>query len=273
MVFQDRFHQARGQARTLLHSLRKFPVLLRNHFGMRMPGLDVEILVSLQKPSIEDSLVSYLTDDGAGRKLDPLEFTARLQSHIPDKWESTVRYFGIYSHRYRGEEIKNRAAEPTDDTAIPIVDGACTRSIKNAGRSFPDGYVLMLSRTSPALSTQDAVREAGIVAYGLTEIFFSLILYIDPPADMRGVLTTDEHEYSGHDFGRLLNRGIDITGVIGEQAEAVRAAVHTGDVLSAVFADGAAPIFHSPAPEPHPLTSKFLLPGGWGLFEVSVERG
>lgn len=76
--------------------------------------------VSLQKLSIEDSLVSYLTDDGPAKKLDPLEFLARLQAHIPDKWESTVRYFGIYSHRYRGEEKKIQVAETTDDTAIPV---------------------------------------------------------------------------------------------------------------------------------------------------------
>ena len=66
--------------------------------------------VSLQKLSIEDSLVSYLMDDGPAKKLDPLEFLARLSAQVPDKWESTVRYFGIYSHRYRGEEKKNAAA-------------------------------------------------------------------------------------------------------------------------------------------------------------------
>ena len=81
--------------------------------------------VSLQKLSIEDSLVAYLVDDGrAGQKLDPLEFLARLQAHIPDKWESTVRYFGIYSHRYRGEERKiaaAAAAEGAKETGIQTV--------------------------------------------------------------------------------------------------------------------------------------------------------
>ena len=34
--------------------------------------------------------------------LDPLEFLAELQQHIPDTWEQTVRYLGVNSSRTRG---------------------------------------------------------------------------------------------------------------------------------------------------------------------------
>lgn len=36
------------------------------------------------------------------RDFDPLTFLAELSQHIPNKWEQTVRYFGVYSARTRG---------------------------------------------------------------------------------------------------------------------------------------------------------------------------
>ncbi|NMC61877.1 MAG: hypothetical protein GYA55_01775 [SAR324 cluster bacterium] len=54
--------------------------------------------VSLQKLSIEDDMVSCLSDESTKIKLDAFEFLARLSAQILDKWESLVRYFRIYSH-------------------------------------------------------------------------------------------------------------------------------------------------------------------------------
>ena len=46
-------------------------------------------------------LLRKLDDGEDSRELSPLEFLAELQRHIPDIWEQTVRYYGIYSARTR----------------------------------------------------------------------------------------------------------------------------------------------------------------------------
>ena len=76
--------------------------------------------LSLQKLSIDDALVSYTSDDAITSNFEPLDFLARLQAHIPDKWESTTRYYGVYSHRFRGNEKKDAAARMTFSTETPI---------------------------------------------------------------------------------------------------------------------------------------------------------
>lgn len=61
---------------------------------------------------IEDSQTvrySKFSDDGA-REFDPLSFLAELSQHIPDKWEQTTRYFGLYSARARGAKRINYSA-------------------------------------------------------------------------------------------------------------------------------------------------------------------
>ena len=37
------------------------------------------------------------------RELSPLEFLAEIQQHIPNTWEQTTRYFGMYAARTRGK--------------------------------------------------------------------------------------------------------------------------------------------------------------------------
>ena len=46
------------------------------------------------------------------RDFDPLAFLAELSQHIPNKWEQTVRYFGIYSARTRGALKKKKSTLP-----------------------------------------------------------------------------------------------------------------------------------------------------------------
>jgi hypothetical protein len=59
---------------------------------------------------IQDDVVTYRTEkDGLTHEFSPLEFLARLTPHVPDKWESTIRYYGYYSHRARGERKKQQA--------------------------------------------------------------------------------------------------------------------------------------------------------------------
>ena len=49
----------------------------------------------------------------------PLEFLAELQQHIPNRWEQTSRFFGIYSSKARGkkrreEELRARMENPIE---------------------------------------------------------------------------------------------------------------------------------------------------------------
>jgi len=50
--------------------------------------------------------------------MDYLEFIARVTSHIPDKGQVTVRYYGLYSNAHRG---KMRKAE-VDPSFPPIIE-------------------------------------------------------------------------------------------------------------------------------------------------------
>jgi hypothetical protein len=76
--------------RFLARYLKKSPV---QHSRM-------ELIESAQEPIIR---VHKVTDDSTQtRDFDPLSFLAELSQHIPDMWEQTTRYVGIYSARTRG---------------------------------------------------------------------------------------------------------------------------------------------------------------------------
>ena len=60
----------------------------------------VEIIGTDKEPLVR---VHKFTDDGSQtRDFDPLSFLAELSQHIPDMWEQTTRYVGVYSARTRG---------------------------------------------------------------------------------------------------------------------------------------------------------------------------
>ena len=75
--------------------------------------------VANSKIEITDDILSYLTADNVTHEFAPLDFLARLTPHIPRKWESTVRYFGEYSHRRRGERKKQFAAAQLPTDGVP----------------------------------------------------------------------------------------------------------------------------------------------------------
>lgn len=54
------------------------------------------------------------------RSFSPLEFLAELQQHIPDTWEQTSRFFGIYSARTRGAKRLNYACLPIAPLPEPL---------------------------------------------------------------------------------------------------------------------------------------------------------
>jgi len=67
-------------------------------------------LLSLERLSFlePEGKVSYrYGQDGAEREtMDYLEFVARVTSHIPDKGQVTVRYYGLYANAHRGRVRK-----------------------------------------------------------------------------------------------------------------------------------------------------------------------
>jgi len=61
-------------------------------------------------------MVCYRYGEGAEEveRMDYLELIARVTSHIPDKGQVTMRYFGLYANAHRGkvrksEELVDRA--------------------------------------------------------------------------------------------------------------------------------------------------------------------
>ena len=63
--------------------------------------------------------------DGAEQEtMDYLEFIARVTSHIPDKGQVRVRYYGLYANAHRGK-VKKASLSPS---AIRLVEEDLRRS-------------------------------------------------------------------------------------------------------------------------------------------------
>lgn len=75
--------------------------------------------VVLDKISIESDIITYETEDELTHEFDGPEFLARLQAHLPSKYESVVRYYGAFSYRYRGSRRK-RAPAPSEPEITPL---------------------------------------------------------------------------------------------------------------------------------------------------------
>ena len=77
-------------------------------------------LLSLQRLSFDEAegKVCYQYDKSQSKeeRMDYLEFIARVTSHIPDKGQVMVRYYGLYSHAHRGQNAQKRSrAIPSSD--------------------------------------------------------------------------------------------------------------------------------------------------------------
>jgi len=51
-------------------------------------------------------------------RMDYMEFIARVTSHIPDKGQVMVRYYGLYSNAHRGKKRKKES----DTTHLPFIE-------------------------------------------------------------------------------------------------------------------------------------------------------
>ena len=56
-------------------------------------------------------------------RMDYLEFIARVTSHIPDKGQVTVRYFGLYANAHRGKVRKMEGGEQK----LILIEEECSR--------------------------------------------------------------------------------------------------------------------------------------------------
>jgi len=97
---------------------------------MLRPILALERLTLLES----DGQVGYCCGRDAERQemevMDYLEFIARVTSHIPDKGQVTVRYYGLYANAHRGK-VRKASLSPT---ALRIVEEELRRVPARAGR-------------------------------------------------------------------------------------------------------------------------------------------
>jgi hypothetical protein len=80
----------------------------------RFYGKDKEILEQRQRTKTETKVRYQYSRQGSQEKsMDYLEFIARVTSHIPDKGQVMIRYYGLYSNAHRGKMKKtHEAANP-----------------------------------------------------------------------------------------------------------------------------------------------------------------
>lgn len=60
----------------------------------------LKIIGYSREPVIE--YTSYRDDEISSRSFTPLQFLAEISQHVPDTWEQTTRFMGVYSARTRG---------------------------------------------------------------------------------------------------------------------------------------------------------------------------
>jgi hypothetical protein len=95
-------------------------------------------LLSLERHSLDEreAQVSYRYGQEAGEMewMDYLEFLAGVVSHIPDKGQVTVRYYGLYANAHRGK-VKKASLGPfplriAEDELRPITSQGWAEMIR-----------------------------------------------------------------------------------------------------------------------------------------------
>ena len=75
------------------------------------------IYIPVEKSSNGTAKVIYTSKDGRSRKtFDALDWLALLVTHIPERYEQTVRYYGYYPNKSRGLRKKADA-----DNQLPTI--------------------------------------------------------------------------------------------------------------------------------------------------------
>jgi hypothetical protein len=87
-------------------------------------------LLSLERLTLDEREAKvcyrYGKDAEEVERMDYLEFIARVTSHIPDKGQVTVRYYGLYANAHRGKVKKTSlgplALRMAEDKLRPVLD-------------------------------------------------------------------------------------------------------------------------------------------------------
>ena len=70
-------------------------------------------ILSLRRLSLDEGRVFYQYGKHSSEteSMDYLEFIARVTSHIPDKGQVMVRYYGLYANAHRGK-MRKKEVDP-----------------------------------------------------------------------------------------------------------------------------------------------------------------
>jgi hypothetical protein len=84
-------------------------------------------LLSLERLSLDERegkvCYRYGKDREEVEQMDYLEFIARTTSHIPDKGQVTVRYYGLYANAHRGKMRKASLVMSCDSYSPGMAEG------------------------------------------------------------------------------------------------------------------------------------------------------
>lgn len=82
----------------------------------------IKPLLSLKRLSLDEAqgqvIYQYEKHSSKLERMDYLEFIARVTSHIPDKGQVMIRYYGLYANAHRGKERKTGK----DPSHPPLID-------------------------------------------------------------------------------------------------------------------------------------------------------
>jgi hypothetical protein len=75
--------------------------------------LDVKMKTKMDTwPDIRELIYRYGKEAEELERMDYLEFIARVTSHIPEKGQVMIRYFGLYANAHRGKARKSEEGRP-----------------------------------------------------------------------------------------------------------------------------------------------------------------
>jgi hypothetical protein len=86
------------------------------YVAKRVDKYTIRPLLSLKRLFFDETAggirYQYSSHGSQEEWMDYLEFIARVTSHIPDKGQVMIRYYGLYSNAHRGK-IRKAAAQPS----------------------------------------------------------------------------------------------------------------------------------------------------------------
>ncbi|MFH1351318.1 MAG: transposase, partial [Pseudomonadota bacterium] len=145
----------------------------------------------------EESKVLYRSKDGKKENIfDALEWLAAMCSHVPNKGEQMVRYYGYYSNVSRGKRKKQN-----QDVLIPCIlepDESSRESRKNWARLIQKIYevdLLTCPKCSGAMKVISVIEDEGVIKKILKHLGLWEVKPRPPPKAT--CLRADTHRQAG----------------------------------------------------------------------------